>query len=309
MFRARASLVAIAFLIAIGPYGAAADPAHENGSSAGAPNSHAGQAGSHEGHGSGPAEPADLGSAWAALGAARDAIAADAESGSLKDIHAKSEPLPAMAQRLLDLSPDLAADKRARVEGAVKQVARVADALHVAADKGDAARTRAELGRLDGLLELIAGQYPAGALDSMSHHDHGEHHGAAGSSHHGGTHSHVQRPSGAVEVEPEATIRIRALDTLRFEPADLTVEAGVPTRIELENIGAAEHSLVVKTRDGKQDWIHLHAAGGGTAADTVRLDEPGTYAILCTIPGHTEGGMVGQLVVPARKSAEVRSPH
>lgn len=309
MSRVRTWLVALVLLVGIGPYGVAADPAHDHGSPAGAEDNHMGHAGAHDGHGAGASEPTDLPSAWAALGTARDAIAADLESGSLKDIHAKSEPLPAMAQGVLALSPDLASDKRARVEGAVKQVARVADALHDAADKGDESRTRSELGRLDGLLKLIAAQYPPGALDSMSHHDHGGQHGVPGSTHEGGAHAHAQRPTGAVDAKPEATIRIRALDTMRFEPANPTVEAGVPTRIELENTGATEHSLVVKTRDGKTDWIHLHAAGGGTDVETFRLNEPGTYPILCTIPGHTEAGMVGQLVVTAQHSRDVRSHH
>jgi len=255
-----------------------------------------GHAGGHEGHGGAVPAPASLAGAWSALTAARDAIAGDVKSGALEKIHAKAEPLPKLAEALLAQSNELDAAKRARVEGAVKQVERVAGALHVAADKGDAERTRKELSRLDGLLELIRAQYPAGALDvrERAHEGHSAVPGAAQ-----GGHAHADRPAGVVESSPQATVHMRALDSLRFEPKRIEVQAGVPTRIELEKAGAAEHSLVVKTPDGTRDWVHLHAPGRSTEAATYRLDEPGAYPVLCTIPGHTEGGMVGELVVVA----------
>ncbi len=120
--------------------------------------------GGHEGHGDATSPPATLAGAWTALMAARDAIAGDVESGALGGVHAVAELLPKLVAGVLEHSEDLDAGKRARVEGATKQVTRVADALHVAADRGDGARTRKELSRLDGLLELIRSQYPAGAL-------------------------------------------------------------------------------------------------------------------------------------------------
>ena len=47
------------------------------------------------------------------------------------------------------------------------------------------------------------------------------------------------------------------------------------------------------------DGVHLHARPGVTIAATYQLDAPGTYPLLCAIPGHTEGGMIGELVVLA----------
>jgi hypothetical protein len=121
------------------------------------------------GHGGATPAPASLAGAWTALMAARDAIAGDVESGALGNVHARAESLPKLVAALLEHSEDLDAGKRMRVEGAAKQVTRVADALHVAADRGDAARTRKELSGLDGLLQLIRAQYPAAALDAGSH--------------------------------------------------------------------------------------------------------------------------------------------
>lgn len=77
----------------------------------------------------------------------------------------------------------------------------------------------------------------------------------------------------------------------------LEIQAGIPTRIELENVEAIELALVVKTPDGEHDWVHIHVPPGVTDAATYRLDAPGSYPLLCTIPGHTEGGMIGELVV------------
>ena len=82
-----------------------------------------------------------------------------------------------------------------------------------------------------------------------------------------------------------------------FEPRELSLRAGEPTRLELRNDGAVEHVLIVKTLNGAADAIHLHAQPGETDAATVRLDEPGRYVVVCTIPGHEEVGMVGELVV------------
>ncbi len=252
----------------------------------------------------GDAGAASLGGAWAALRAARDGIAADIASGALDGVHPKAEPLPQLAQRVLELSTELEPDKRARVEGAVEQVARVADALHGVADAGNAARSAEELARLDSLLELIAGQYPAGALDLSSGalpaartHDHARHDHSAMSALPG--HDHTSRSLAAVDAPAEVTVVVTASE-FAFEPSTIALRAGVPTRIELDNRGAAvEHSLLVHAPSGG-DWIHLHAAAKGTDADTFQIDTPGSYEILCTIPGHTEAGMAGKLVVAAR---------
>lgn len=277
-------------------FAVSADSGHEHGKG-GSSGMHSG---GHEGHGAAMPQATNLPGAWQALMAARDGIAADVESGALDNVHAKSEPLPALVTALLKQSGDLDAGKRVRVEGAAKQVTRIANSLHKAADAGDETRSRKDLSRLDGLLKLMRAQYPVGALDGEAQGHMG--HAAPGGMAHG-SHTHMDRPVGVVDAEPEAKISIRAFDALRFEPKRVEIQAGVPTRIELENIGAAEHSFVVKTPDGKKDWVHLHVAPGATAAATYQIDDPGTYRVICTIPGHTEGGMSGQLVVTARHGA------
>jgi uncharacterized cupredoxin-like copper-binding protein len=104
------------------------------------------------------------------------------------------------------------------------------------------------------------------------------------------------QPVGLVDASPETTVRIRA-SGVRFDPTTLELRAGVPTRIELQNDGVLEHALVVKAPNSTDDWIHLHAKAGDSDTGVYRLTEPGRYPFSCTIPGHTEAGMVGELVV------------
>lgn len=241
-----------------------------------------------------------LAGAWAGLEAARDAIAADVEAGRLETIHEKSEPVPGLANALLESSDGLDPAKRKRVAGAVRQLPKVADALHDAADAGDLDGTRRQLKRLDGLLQLIRAQYPSGALPPRS----GHHEGASRSQHPG---EHTHRGAAAEVAEaPKATVRVVATD-FSFEPRELSLRAGEPTRLELRNDGAVEHVLIVKTLDGATDAIHLHAQPGETDAATVRLDQPGRYAVICTIPGHQEIGMIGELVVTDGSSPPLKA--
>ncbi len=257
----------------------------------------------HGGHAGDATETEGLAGAWAALEAARDAIAADVEAGRLETIHEKSEPVPGLANALLEHSDGLDPAKRKRVAGAVRQLPKVADALHDAADGGDLDGTRRQLKRLDGLLELIRAQYPSGALPPRP-----VHHEGASRSQHQGEHTHGGAVAEVAEA-PEATVRVVATD-FTFEPRELSLRAGEPTRLELRNDGAVEHVLIVKTLDGAADAIHLHAQPGETDAATVRLDEPGRYVVMCTIPGHQEIGMIGELVVtdgssPPAKAGDV----
>lgn len=254
----------------------------------------------HEGHAEMGDMPPHDASAWSELKSVRDAIAQLVENGKLAAIHNQAARLEPLGKALGDGAKSLPEEKRTRVEATLRQLPELGKTLDKAGDAGDVAATRRELKRLDGVIALIQAQYPADALSKVpappampADHEHSqsEHPG-----HEHAAHAHATRPLAAVDDAPTATIRIKASE-FKFAPAALSMRAGEATRIELENDGAVEHALIVAAPDGKGDWIHLHAMASSTDAGTFRIDQPGKYRVLCTVQGHTEAGMVGELVV------------
>lgn len=253
---------------------------------------------SHSGMGNmprmgGTAEPAQGATAWVELKSVRDSVAQLIESGKLGEIHAQAERLSPLSEALAAGAKSVPDDKRIRIEATLRQLTELGKTLDKAGDAGDVDATLRQLKRLDGVIALLEAQYPADLLakvpaPSEMHEEH--------SSHEHGAHSHLTRPLAAVDDPAKATIHVKASD-FKFEPMSLAMRAGQPTRIELENDGVVEHALIVRTPDGKGDWIHLHAMVNATDAGTFRIDQPGKYRVLCTVQGHTEAGMVGELVV------------
>jgi Cu+-exporting ATPase len=80
---------------------------------------------------------------------------------------------------------------------------------------------------------------------------------------------------------------------VRFEPDAITVPSGSWVVIALRNEDPIFHDLEV---EGLAN-VDVGARPGQTASIRVRLDRPGTYDFLCTVPGHAEAGMTGTLVV------------
>jgi len=78
-----------------------------------------------------------------------------------------------------------------------------------------------------------------------------------------------------------------------FDPEALELTAGTSPTVELVNAGTIEHDFTIDELD-----VMIHAAAGQTASGTVGPLEPGTYEYYCSIPGHREAGMVGELTVP-----------
>lgn len=122
---------------------------------------------------------------------------------------------------------------------------------------------------------------------------------------------------GCVSTPAQATteINVEASD-FAYQPTSITVPAGEPVTISLNNSGRAEHDFVVEKINvtevqASDSGPAAHHAGGheadydlhffARAGDTETLQftalEPGTYEIFCSIEGHKEAGMVGTLVV------------
>lgn len=74
-----------------------------------------------------------------------------------------------------------------------------------------------------------------------------------------------------------------------YDPSSVTLSAGTPVEIVLDNQGAVEHDVTVE--DGDEV---VHVAAGDTGSGTLTL-EAGSYTFYCSIPGHREAGMEGTI--------------
>jgi uncharacterized cupredoxin-like copper-binding protein len=79
----------------------------------------------------------------------------------------------------------------------------------------------------------------------------------------------------------------------RFTPSEIAVTSGGWVSLTLQNEDAYFHDLEV---EGLAN-VDVGARGDSTGRIRVRLDRPGTYEFICTVPGHAEAGMRGTLSV------------
>ncbi|TAK20785.1 MAG: nitrite reductase, copper-containing [Chloroflexota bacterium] len=77
----------------------------------------------------------------------------------------------------------------------------------------------------------------------------------------------------------------------KFAPPEITIGGTGDLNITLINKGAIEHDFIVEGIDGK-----ILAPAGQTVKGTFKLAKAGIYTYVCSIPGHKEAGMKGQLV-------------
>jgi nitrite reductase (NO-forming) len=85
----------------------------------------------------------------------------------------------------------------------------------------------------------------------------------------------------------------------KFAPRHMTVVAGQPVTLVLDNSGATvEHDI---TAD--ELGVYLRAKAGEVVKGSYTFDKPGTYAFKCSLPGHKETGMDGILTVASGDAA------
>jgi uncharacterized cupredoxin-like copper-binding protein len=77
-----------------------------------------------------------------------------------------------------------------------------------------------------------------------------------------------------------------------YTPAKLTLKAGQPSTIALKNTGSIEHDLTLDEAGFK-----LSVTSGQTADKELKVDKPGTYEFHCSVAGHKDAGMKGELTV------------
>ena len=77
-----------------------------------------------------------------------------------------------------------------------------------------------------------------------------------------------------------------------YDPAKLTLKASEGSTIVLKNVGAIEHDITVDEAGFK-----LTVPGTNTGEKVLKVDKPGTYEFYCSVAGHKDAGMKGELTV------------
>lgn len=80
-----------------------------------------------------------------------------------------------------------------------------------------------------------------------------------------------------------------------YNPKEGSAHAGEVVFV-VKNEGAIEHNFVIQDA-GKKKVAEIAIMEPGTITEVRATVAPGTYAILCTLPGHREAGMAATLVV------------
>jgi len=90
--------------------------------------------------------------------------------------------------------------------------------------------------------------------------------------------------NGVLEIDADET------GALAFTASTATAPAG-PLEVVMKNPSPIEHDIAIEG-DGKGPTVGT----GGTSQFKTTL-KPGKYTFLCTVPGHADGGMKGELTV------------
>jgi uncharacterized cupredoxin-like copper-binding protein len=115
--------------------------------------------------------------------------------------------------------------------------------------------------------------------------------------------------------QPSSKLTVEMTD-FAYSPSSVTIPAGQPVTLTVNNTGNIEHDFVVEKIDvattviedngsnahhahGAEQNFDLHVSARPGEASVVELTvaEPGTYKIFCSVEGHEEAGMIGELTV------------
>ena len=114
----------------------------------------------------------------------------------------------------------------------------------------------------------------------------------------------------------EVIVNVVEGSRLEFLPSRVEVPMGRRVRLTLDNGGINEHDLIVAgipaevegqgdvhgglsgTQHGDSP-VAIHTLPGTVVSVVFTPTVPGTYQLICTMPGHKDAGMVGEMVVTA----------
>jgi uncharacterized cupredoxin-like copper-binding protein len=115
--------------------------------------------------------------------------------------------------------------------------------------------------------------------------------------------------------QPATELTVEMTD-FAYNPSSVTIPAGQPVTLTVNNTGKIEHDFVVEKIDvateviqdngsnahhahgAEQNFdLHISARPGEASIVQLTVSEPGTYKIFCSVEGHEEAGMIGELTV------------
>jgi uncharacterized cupredoxin-like copper-binding protein len=100
----------------------------------------------------------------------------------------------------------------------------------------------------------------------------------------------IPAPAPAAGVQ-QVTVTVGS--AMQFAPSSLVVRVGQPVELTLRNGGGIPHDFTLT--EGTSRPVKIEAQSGQTARGTFTIDTPGTYAFVCSVPGHAAAGMRGTI--------------
>ena len=102
-------------------------------------------------------------------------------------------------------------------------------------------------------------------------------------------------PTPGTTAQPTGEVREITVEgsEYSFSPKSLTVEAGERISLTFKNTGNVPHNFTIDELGVRTRTI----AGGQTDVVEFTADKSGTFAFYCSIPGHKQLGMEGDLEV------------
>ena len=113
-------------------------------------------------------------------------------------------------------------------------------------------------------------------------------------------------------AQASRVVTVKMSDTMRFDPAVITVKRGESVRFVARNDGKVQHEMVLGTRKELEEHAALmrkfpemehddpnmvHVAPGKSGEMGWQFTRAGEFYYGCLMPGHYEAGMVGKVVV------------
>lgn len=138
------------------------------------------------------------------------------------------------------------------------------------------------------------------------------------SGHDSAAHTHDKKTDYGKPGNPakaKRTIKVTALDTMRFEPASYTVKAGETVRFVITNTGKIDHEFALGDAKSQREHAEMMKqmpgmkheepnavtiAPGQTKEIVWQFTKAGKVEVACHLPGHYEAGMKGDILVEKR---------